>query len=64
MSEWSDYVGDSGGSSGVVDGSRLFGQTMGLVALTAGTLRCPVPSGPLTLLWPGDLSSSSLRSAA
>ena len=36
MSEWSDYAGDSGGSSGVVDGSTLFGQTMGLVALTAG----------------------------
>ncbi len=36
MSERSGYAGVGGGLSGVVDDSTLFGQTMGLVALTAG----------------------------
>ena len=35
-SERSGYTGVGGGLSGVVDDSTLFGQTMGLVALTAG----------------------------
>ncbi len=35
-SEWSGYTGVGGGLSGAVDGSTLFGRTMGFVALTAG----------------------------
>ncbi len=36
MSGWSGYEGDSGGAGALVSSSTLFGQTMLLVALTAG----------------------------